>query len=162
MTNTNVNRRNRRKLDLRSIDAALREVERLHTGGWRRVGQWSLAQACDHLTTSVRYSLEGFPGKGNWAIKFFLGPVLRWNYLRTRHIPAGFPTHPDAAPRPELDETESVERFRQWMEKLRAHPGPFCPHPFFGHFKPKDWIEYHLIHASHHLSFLWAEDRMVV
>src|SRR5437899_550451 len=100
----------RRKVDLRSIDAVLREIDRLHNGGWRRVGQWDLAQACDHLASTVRYSLEGWPSQGNWFVKTLVAPGLRWYFLRTRYVPVGYPTHPDAIPKAGLNEAEAVER----------------------------------------------------
>jgi hypothetical protein len=52
------------------------------------------------------------------------------------------------------DEAAAVERFKQAIERLRAHPGELHPSPFFGYLTPQQWRDLHLIHCAHHLGFL--------
>ena len=43
-----------RQLTFKDVSEVLAEVDRLHRGGYEKLGQWDLAQVCDHL----RYFVE--------------------------------------------------------------------------------------------------------
>ena len=144
----------RRKLDLRDFDAVAAEVDRLLAHGYDRAGNWSLAQACDHLSTFMRMSLEGFPLRVPWIISGFLGPlVVKRLTLWTRSIPAGYKTPQPLEPTSAADDAAAVLTFKDVLQRVWA-AAQLHPSPLFGRMTPEQWREIHLIHASHHLSFL--------
>lgn len=149
---------NRRPLDFRDFESLAADVDHLHQGGYTQTGNWDLRQICDHLTTAMRMSLEGFPFKANWFLRTFIGPVARWQILRTRRMPAGFQTPKAMAPAAAGDEKTAVTTFQSMLLWVRDHTGPFQPSPLAGAMSPEQWRQFHLIHAAHHLSFLLPRD----
>src|SRR5687767_287287 len=83
----------RRKLRFDSIDAAIDDIDKLHSCGYSRLGSWDLARTCDHLTLSMRMSLDGFPPdtKPFWPLRI-LGPtVVKWSVLGLGWMARGVP-----------------------------------------------------------------------
>jgi hypothetical protein len=143
-----------RQLEFKDFADVLAEVDRLHRGGYQKLGQWDLAQTCDHLAYFMQGSLDGATYRVPWLFKVLFGrPVLR-RILKQRRMKAGVPTPQKPLPAPGGDEPAAVERFRYVVERLRSHTGELHPSPFFGHLTPDEWRELHLIHCAHHLSYL--------
>jgi hypothetical protein len=143
-----------RQLQFKDFAEVLAEVERLHRGGYEKLGQWDLAQTCDHLTYFVQGSLDGFSFRVPWLLKFLFGRFMLRRILKQQRMKAGIPTPQKPLPAPGGDQTAAVERFKQIIERLQAHPGELQPSPFFGYLTPQQWRSLHLIHCTHHLSFL--------
>ena len=61
---------------------------------------------------------------------------------------------PETIPAPGGDEAAAVERLRQALARLQAHEGMFKPSPLCGPLDRETWLRLHLLHCSHHLSFL--------
>jgi hypothetical protein len=148
-----------RRLDFRNFDEALAEVERLHRDGYRQAGRWDLAQICDHLAYFIQGSLEGFTFRAPWLIRKLLGPFLLRRILKTRRMGEGWQTPQKPLPQPGGEETAAVERFRQLVERFRAHRGELQPSPLFGPLTSDEWRELHLIHCAHHLRFLVPKEQ---
>jgi hypothetical protein len=144
----------RRKLDLRSFDDMVGEVDRLRQGGYSRAGNWDLGQVCQHLAISMKSSLDGFQVRAPWYLRLFLAPIFKRRLFRTRSMPAGIKGPPDLMPAATVDEETAVKSFKDETERLRNHVGDFQPHAFFGKMTPQETRDLHLIHASLHLSFL--------
>ena len=53
--------RSRRQLDFRDLNEVVQYVEKLHVGGYEKVGNWDLAQVCGHLSDWMRFPLDGYP-----------------------------------------------------------------------------------------------------
>jgi hypothetical protein len=69
-------------------------------------------------------------------------------------MPAGVPIPGDYAPEPRGDAAACAARLRSAIRTFTEHPGAYHPHPFFGRMPRNAWHRWHLIHMSHHLSFL--------
>jgi hypothetical protein len=140
----------RRPLDFRSFEDLSADVARLQTGGYERVGVWSLEQVLDHLTKSMvlaRSTSEGLPRPVRWLMK----PIV-WRLLRTRQMPT-VPAPKRLRPLPTIE--PGVEaRFASEVEVARSMTGDRIDHPAFGWMRVEDWKQLQLIHAARHLSFL--------
>lgn len=142
----------RRPLSFSGLDEILPDVDRL-LAGHVAVGNWTLGQNCDHLATTFRYSVEGFPFQLPWAVRRLVGPLaFRW-FDRSGRLPAGVKAPAPLAPRPAVDDREGAESLRAAIALYRER-GPIREHPIMGPFTPAKWERIHAIHAAHHLSFL--------
>lgn len=146
----------RRKLAFHNLNDVVADVEQLQRGGYRRLGQWSLGQICKHLGIFVQGSLDGFTQKVPWFIRLFGGFILR-RMLKQRAMPVGVKVPASFLPPPEVDETPEVAAFCELLRRFDAHRGPLQPSPLFGAMSKETWLDLHLIHAAHHLSFLVPE-----
>jgi hypothetical protein len=143
-----------RQLQFKDFTEVLAEVDRLHRSGYEKLGQWDLAQVCDHLRYFVEGSLDGFTFRVPWLIKFLFGGFMRRRILKKRQMKVGIPTPQKPLPPPGGDEAAAVARFQQVIERLEAHQGELQVSPFFGHLTAEQWRAMHLIHCAHHLGFL--------
>jgi hypothetical protein len=154
----------RRALDFRDFDAVVRDAESLAAGGYDRAGHWDLGQVCGHLADWLGFPLDGFP-RPPWPVRLLLwfvrhttGRRMLRRVLAQREMPAGRPTIRETVPAPGGDEA-GVERLRQAVARVRAHPGPLRPSPLFGEMDREAWTQLQLIHCAHHLSFLTPKNR---
>jgi hypothetical protein len=143
-----------RQLQFNDFAEVLAEVDRLHREGYEKLGQWDLAQVCDHLTYFMQGSLDGFTFRVPWLLKVLFGRFMLRRILKQRRMKAGIPTPQKPPPPVGGDEAAAVARFRQVVERFQAHQGELRPSPFFGHLTPQQWRDLHLIHCAHHLGFL--------
>ena len=144
----------RRTLDFADFDAVLADVERLRRDGYRRAGNWGLAQACDHLTRFMRGSLEGFGFQFPLPVRLAGRWLILGRTLRTRRIPAGVKGPAPLMPPADVDADAALRDFAETLGRVRDHAGDFHPSPLFGRMTPEQWRQVHLIHAAHHLSVL--------
>lgn len=157
----------RRMLDFATVSEAIADARRLAEVGYDRAGQWTLAQACDHLSKFMRYSLDGFPRRFlPWPLNSLARMMLLNERTMGRPMPSGMRApgflQPSAVETSNADlsrraDHEAVERFAQQFERAearRATGEAFHPSPIFGLMSPELWMRVHLKHASHHLGFL--------
>ncbi len=145
----------RRRLDFGSFEAVAADIHHLHAAGYTQLGGWDLTQICDHLTRHMRMSLEGFPFQFPWIVRKVLGPaLLKPLVLRTHWIPAGIRAPRPLVPQRSQAEPAAVEALTEMLHRVRNHPGPFQPNPLLGRISNAQWRRVHLVHSSHHLSFL--------
>lgn len=143
-----------RQLAFTDYAAVLAEVDRLHRGSYEKLGQWDLAQICEHLTYFMLASLDGARFRVPWLLKVLLGRLVLRRILKTRRMKAGTPTPQKPLPASGRDETAAVAHFKQTVERLQAHRGELVASPFFGYLTPEQWHDLHLIHCAHHLGYL--------
>jgi hypothetical protein len=143
----------RRPLTFATLDQVMPEVDRL-LQGHTTVGNWSLAQICNHLSASLVSSIEGFEVRAPWLLRQTLGRVLRRRVLRTGTIPEGVKLPERILPRPELDPRAEAEALRAALQLYAASTDAPAPHPMFGRLSRADWNRIHCIHCAHHLSFV--------
>lgn len=146
----------RRKLDFDRFESVTADIHHLRAAGYVQLGSWDLSRICDHLTRYMRMSLEGFPFEFPWVLRRLMGPaILKPLVLWTHWLPAGTKAPAPLVPqqRP-AQEAEAVEAAVEMLHRVRNHPGRFAPSPLFGAMSNAQWRQVHLIHASHHLSFL--------
>jgi hypothetical protein len=146
-----------RQLDFKDFPAVLAEIDGLHRDGYDKLGQWDLAQVCDHLTYFVQGSLDGYTFRVPWLFKFLFGRLAIGRILKQRRMKAGITTPHKPLPPAGGDEAAAIERYRQVVERFRAHQGELHDSPFFGYLTPQQWRDLHLVHAAHHLGFLRAK-----
>jgi hypothetical protein len=144
----------RRALVFTDWDSLLADVERLHIDGYDRLGNWELAQMCDHLSLTLESSLDGFAFKVPWIVRATFGPFLLRRVIKTGRMGDGIKVPEGATRQTSSDATAAVERFRRAVERVRSHTGPFQPHPLVNRSSADDWRQIHFIHCAHHLSLL--------
>jgi hypothetical protein len=144
----------RRDLDFKDLDALAADVQGLTDNGYERAGKWDLAQTCEHLTTAMVQSMDGFSFQGPWLVRKVIGPIFFKRLTKTRKIKAGINAPLGFVFEPGDDQVSAVDQFQQALTRVKQHQGDFQPHPIFGRLTPEQIRQFHLIHSAHHLSFL--------
>ncbi len=147
----------RRQLDFKSWPEVLADVENLQRAGYRRTGNWDLAQILEHLTTGLRTAMHGIDHQGAWIIRKIIGPILVRRIIRKRRMGAGIKVPQWWLPGPSHDESAAVDTFRGEVEAFQELSTPPHPHPLLGALNKEQWNDLALIHSAHHLSFLTPE-----
>src|SRR5262249_41566540 len=94
--------RARRQIRLQSPADLLAEVDRVQTsasvGSVRPLGNWTAAQAFQHLAKFIEYSFDGFPFRYPWPLRAASWVVgkLSWRWLLQLAFRPGF-TNPRVA-----------------------------------------------------------------
>ncbi len=157
----------RRQLDFHSFEEFSRDVRKLRDRGYERAGNWTLAQNCDHLRLFIDFSLNGFPFKLPLPMRL-AGPLLKRRTLSTRKLPTGVKAPPAlmpsgnkclALPKDANVDSEAANRLIETIDRYLDFKGTPQPSPLFGRIDRETWDQLHLIHASHHLSFLVPKNR---
>ncbi len=150
---------NRRTLDFRSFDEVWADVQALHQSGYQRAGNWSLGQICDHLAIFIRGSLDGFDRMMPWLLRATVGRYFLKKILRERRMKAGLRVPQKSLPGNVVEDAPAVKSFGELLDRYRTYSGPMHPSPIFGDLTRETWTDLHLVHASHHLSFLQPNQR---
>jgi hypothetical protein len=143
-----------RLLNFRTFDDALAEVQRLHEGGYTRLGNWDLAQICHHCAHWMEEALDGFEEKVPWLLKVLAGRWILNSILKSRRMQAGTPTPQKPLPESGLDEVAAIARLHDAISRLQQPHAVAQESPFFGKMSIQEARELHLIHLQHHLGFL--------
>ncbi len=141
----------RRKIRFHSYEEIVTEVECL-VPAHQALGNWSLAQICNHLADTQEYSV-GSGGSEIRTGRLFqatVGRVAMRALLWFGFLPAGAG---NLSPRPAAEPEEAVGRLKAAMRLVALEPMTI-DHPIFGRMTPKQWRQFHLRHAAHHLSFV--------
>ena len=149
----------RRPLDFQDLEQVLLDVRHLSADGYDRLGTWTLGQVCDHLAIFFRGSLEGFTQKVPWLIRVLLGRMLFRHIIRRRGMGEGIKVPRSFLPGDAGDDAASAEQLVELIERFRTHAGEYEPSPLFGRLSRDEWTQLHLIHCSHHLSFLIPQNK---
>lgn len=142
----------RRALTFATLDRVMPDVDRL-LEGHETLGQWSLAQMCNHLSTALLMSVEGFPGRAPWIVRTTIGGFARRRILKTGRMATGIRLPVEFQPKPGLDARAEAETLRASLMYYAAHQGPPVVHPLLGKMTRGEWDRLHAIHCAHHLSF---------
>jgi hypothetical protein len=147
----------RRKLDYKSFDEFLADVDRLSAGSPKTQGNWSAGQVFQHLANAFNGSIDGFPQAFPW----FMRAIARMfkKKLIGGAMPAGIkmPAKLASAVMPEPTSTETgLANLHAAVSRLKqeAHR---AAHPVFGKITNDEWNTVHLKHASLHMSFLTTD-----
>lgn len=142
----------RRELHYPDLTAVLAEAESLRDGGYHRVGNWSLGTIAHHLGTAMCYSRDGFPRL--WP--GYQRAVLRWLFLprilRRKRTNLRFPA--PISIETEIADDEGIARLDTGIQRFQHPDGEFAPHIILGPLSQEQWLQFHLWHCEHHLSFL--------
>jgi hypothetical protein len=129
-------------------------VERLAKGEFRTVGNWTFPQILDHLTKTMRCSLEGFGFKAPWFIRL-AAPFIKNSFL-TKPMKAGFKLPRRMAallPDNERSLSAALDNMRTVISRCQNET-PTRAHPVFGKMAGQEWTALHLRHAELHMSFV--------
>ena len=147
----------RRRLRFATLRDVPPDVDRLVAQGHRTVGRWTLAQICNHLSSNIVHTIDGFPGPvAPWIVRQTLGRAVRGLMLTPGRIMEGAPIPKNYRPAPTLDATAEVTALRAAIERFCSSQIECKPHPFLGWMSYKEWERFHCIHCGHHLSFVLA------
>lgn len=145
----------RRELHFESLDAVVREAERLAAA--ERIvthGNWTLGQILHHLAQLMHMSIDGARFRAPWYVRL-VGPLLKRRILRG--MPAGFDLPPAAvrqlAADGDVEVPEAVDSLSAAVARLCEDPHR-APHPVLGRMSLEEWNELHLRHAELHLGFV--------
>ena len=144
----------RRDVHYDSLDELLVDAERLAAGEVTLVGNWSLRKIFGHLASTINYSLDGFPIKANWFVRFIARTFFKKRFL-TKPLPSGFQIPPKnrADFIPDGDETQSgLTELREAIAQFQSNSNR-VPHPFMGELTNAEWEQFHCRHAELHMSF---------
>lgn len=149
------NSRERRPLELTSLQAVEQELARLSGAPYERVGNWTLGQACRHLALDIRSSIDGYP---NYTYLFApLRPFVRWLLLPKLlrfESPSGIRAPAAYVPADDVDDQQGLKEYREQIARFLSHEGRYQTHPGFGFNTRENLERIYSAHAAHHLSFL--------
>lgn len=145
----------RRKLRFNSLNDLRAEIERLANGDVRTSGNWTLAQAIDHLAAIIEGSLDGIPAQAPWFIRM-MSPLFRKKALHTGIDPGIKLSGEMKAVLPPDDVTldKALARMNRVFQRLDSGEQMQQPSPVFGRMTHEDWSNLHMRHAELHLSFM--------
>jgi hypothetical protein len=144
----------RRPLKFKTPEELAAELDRLKSGPYRKLGNWSLPQACRHLAVIMETNLtppeRDEPTEEEKAMKDkFFGMVMG---------PAGMPENlpignPALVPGEDCTDAE-VDRLKKAFDTLAAYPHKCIKVGRCGPVPMSEILPLHLAHCAHHLSFL--------
>ncbi len=145
----------RRSLRFECLRDTVDEAKRLNETPHELAGKWDLAKQCQHLSKTLRMSLEGAP----LHLPFFIQPIARWILFSSiiKGIPTRLPlkTLPHFLPNESADTQESIDEYEILVEKVMDPNAPLLrKHPIFGRVTCEQWRQFHTWHAAHHFSHL--------
>lgn len=125
---------------------------------------WSLAQACDHLASSIASTVRGSAAEGpprRWRQLGLVQRVTRWfikhAMLITGWFPRGVPAPPSVTPAEEVSLEDAMGRLEtaiaEFNQKRRDPTSPWGYHSLLGKMNGNAWHRFHHIHAAHHYAF---------
>ena len=143
----------RRPLSFAALGDVMPDVDRL-LEGHVTAGNWSLAQICNHLSSTLISSVDGSPHAAPRWLRLSIGPLIGRHILKTGRMREGIGLPESARPKSGLDARAEAEALRAALSFYGAHTGPLAAHPFFGPWSRDQWTRLHCIHCAHHLSFV--------
>lgn len=155
----------KRKLAFQNFDELADEIRRLLEEGYTPRGKWNLAQACGHISEWMRFPMDGFPPTPLalrplfWLMRLTVAKRMARRILE-EGFRGGLPTAPDTVPAPDArSDAEAVAELEKTIQRVQRHQGPLHPSPLFGPMDDATWKKVNLLHAAHHLAYLWPRGR---
>ncbi|MBC7783000.1 MAG: DUF1569 domain-containing protein [Burkholderiales bacterium] len=141
-------RRVRLKFD--DLDQVAADIQTLRNG-YRKSGNWTLAQVCWHLDQAMQLRMKSTPMVPNTPEQDARKPLLE-QVLATGALPPGL-VAPDSLTPPTVGET-AIDAALETIQKFKNFPGPITQHRLFGNLPDATARRLNLIHCAHHLSHL--------
>jgi hypothetical protein len=146
-----------------TFSEVISDIDSLARNGYRRLGLWSLGQACVHLSSVMRACIEGFPTQPRstrvplWLCRNTIARFPRGRVALTRLVTGSISTFPEMVPPPGVDDADGIAELKRWIAHTEAHQGPFEPSPSLGRLSAQEITALHLAHCAHHLGFLLSQ-----
>ena len=144
----------RRPLVFDELSQVVSEVHRL-VPSHDTVGNWTLAQICQHLADSFDGSIDGFDLSVHRLKRFFIHRQML-NRALTKGIPPGYTVNENLSPPPSVELKPAVDALARAIGRYESYHGDLHAHPLFGRLRREMWDRVHRVHAAHHLSFAIA------
>ena len=141
----------RRALTFDSLDRVMPDVDRL-LAGHTTVGTWTLGQICNHLTTTLTWTVDGYPKLAPWFVRKTIGPLVLSPFSER----AASPRESSCPAVPARAGPRRVRRGGSPSSRTLAFRRPLRPAQRSPDGRPDpaaDWERFHCIHCARHLSF---------
>jgi hypothetical protein len=138
-------------LSYKNFDEIMPDVERLLKGN-TTVGQWSLAEICNHLATVMRRVADA-PASTPIDPSKWVSEEQKRRVFDSGMLPEGLPSTQENLPANVGSTADEAERLRKTIAHYKASSGPVIAHRLFGPLSKPEWDRLQLIHFAHHLSF---------
>jgi hypothetical protein len=153
-------------LSFSNLDEVVQRLDLLREVGYTSIGNWNLAQGCEHLRDWFSFMIDGYPAAPVplswvfWGMRVTIGKSMLRKILKTKTMASGGPTMKQTVhAATNIDDETSVQRLKEMIERFKSHHGPFCPSPLYGKLSAEDGLALQLIHCTHHLRFLTPNSR---
>jgi hypothetical protein len=150
----------KRQLKYNDFDEMMADVNSLLLDGYISNGNWTLAQACGHVSEWMRFPIDGFPTPPLylriifWFIRVTIGSGMKQKIL-SDGFADGMPTAPETVPKADaMSDREAVAQLQRTADRVMAYDGELMPSPLFGKMDKQTHIKVSLLHAEHHFSYL--------
>jgi len=145
----------RRSIAFSTLEEVRADIEELAGGSYVTVGKWSFAQILDHLASSLNASIDGFPFKASFFVRWFVAPMIK-NSILTKQMKPGFALPKKFSSYLPSDECTMDEALPKVLAAIKRFESelPLADHPFFGKMASEEWMNLHIRHAELHLSFV--------
>ena len=145
----------RRPLHFDSLADVRREAQRLLQNGYQRAGNWSLGTMGDHLGRAMSYSREGFPRIWPRAMQFVARAMALHRIVARKRLTWRFPA--PISVNWQVTDHDGVDCLSRGIERFEQPDSVVFPHVILGKLTREQWVQFHLWHCEHHLSFLLPE-----
>jgi len=149
----------RREVHYASLDDFRADADRLAKTKIHTVGNWTYPQILDHLTKTIKASLDGFGFKAPWFARVFIAPLVKNSFL-TKPMRAGFKLPASAKPimpESDLNLPTALDNVHKVLERYKDEPQR-APHPFLGVLASQEYTSAHLRHCELHMSFVVPDE----
>lgn len=149
----------KRRLDFRSGEEVIDEIDRLSHGGYSKLKRWDLTQICEHLTKTMEGEMNGLGFRLPRILRSTVGDWLTRRVLANRVMPS-VPTLPSLRPSSGShgDDLVVIQRCIDSIKKSEQFEGSLDDYPFVDGLTHYQWRQFMWIHAAHHLGFLVPDD----
>lgn len=150
----------KRQLKYNDFDEMMADVNSLLENGYVSNGNWTLAQACGHISDWMRFPMDGYPNPPFfmkaifWVMKVTVGPGMKRKIL-AEGFKGGMPTAPETVPKPDaMSDQDAVAELQTTVDRVKAYNGELIPSPLFGPQDKELHTKVSLLHAEHHFGYL--------
>lgn len=144
----------RRPVRYTHLEDILTDAERIASGPYRTLGNWSLGQIVEHIAKAMDTAFDKSDFRAPWVLRVFVAPLVK-NQMLIKPMPAGFKLPKSAKtliPDP-LEIQPALEHLKKSIERFETQT-PTQKHGFFGDLAPQEWVSLMLRHAEMHMSFV--------
>jgi hypothetical protein len=144
----------RRPLKFKTVAEMNAELDRLQTGKYKKLGNWSLPQACRHLALTIEGSLTPPPSDEPTAEETAMKQKFFGMIMGPDGMPEQLPIGNPALIPPDDCTDAEIDHLKTAFQSIAAYPHKCIKVGRCGPVPTPEVIELHLFHAAHHLSFL--------
>ncbi len=142
-----------RKLVFADIHAAVAEIDRLNGSPTEQLGNWSLAQICQHLVATFRQPFTAPADVNSTAEQAKARDQILGTLIATGRPPAGVAPPVELMPHTDAGPAD-IEAAKQGLIALADFPHSHIDRGRFGPVPIEMYRKVVLIHVAHHLGFL--------